>query len=43
MLIAAGVYAAHLQGGVSMELGDVLLSIKSHQEGGLVVSFIKAH
>jgi hypothetical protein len=43
MLIAAAVYAAHLQGGVSMELGDVLLSIKTHQEGGLIVSCIKAH
>ncbi len=41
-LFAAAIYAAHLQGGVSMQLGDVLLSVKTHQEGGLVVSFMQA-
>jgi len=33
---------AHLHGGVSMELGELMLSVQPHQEGGLVVSFVKA-
>jgi hypothetical protein len=41
-LLAAALAFAHWQGGISMELGDLTLSVKSHQEGGLLVSFARA-
>lgn len=41
MLIAALTYA-HFQGGISMELGEMLLSVQSQHEDGLVVSFVRA-
>jgi hypothetical protein len=41
-VLAAALLTAHLQGGVSMELGEMMLSVQPHQEGGLMVSFMKA-
>ena len=38
----AALLTAHLQGGVSMELGEILLSVQSQHEDGLVVSFVRA-
>jgi len=40
--LAAALTAAFMLGGVSMELGEVVLNVQPHQEGGLVVSFVKA-
>ena len=40
---AATVAASLMQGGLSMELGDLLLSVRPHQDGGLIVSFVTAH
>jgi hypothetical protein len=43
LLALAGIaFAAHTHGGVSMELGELLLSVQPHTEGGLVVSFVRA-
>lgn len=33
---------AHLHGGVSMEFGEMLLSVQPHTEGGLALSFVRA-
>lgn len=41
-MLAATAIFAHTHGGVSMELGEVVLNVKPHQEGGLMVSFVKA-
>lgn len=41
-VLLAALITAHLQGGVSMELGELLLSVQPHTEGGLVVSFVRA-
>ena len=41
-ILVGALITAHLQGGVSMELGEVMLSVQPHQEGGLMVSFVKA-
>jgi hypothetical protein len=41
-ILVAALLTAHLQGGVSMELGEMMLSVQPHQEGGLMVSFMKA-
>jgi hypothetical protein len=41
-VLIAAIGLAQLQGGLSMELGDLLLSVRPHQEGGLLVSFVRA-
>jgi hypothetical protein len=41
-LLAAALLMAHLRGGVSMEVGELLLHVQPHQEGGLMVSFMQA-
>ena len=41
-VLVAALLTAHLQGGVSMEFGEMMLSVQPHQEGGLMVSFMKA-
>lgn len=41
-VLVAALLIAHLQGGVSMELGEMMLRVQPHQEGGLMVSFVKA-
>lgn len=30
-----------MQSGISMELGEMALSVQPHQEGGLLVSFVR--
>jgi hypothetical protein len=41
-VLVAALTVAHFQGGISMELGEVLLSVQSQHEDGLVVSFVRA-
>jgi hypothetical protein len=41
-VLVAALTAAHLQGGISMELGEMMLSVQSQHEDGLVVSFVRA-
>jgi len=41
-LLSAALLMAHLRGGVSMEVGELLLHVQPHQEGGLMVSFMQA-
>lgn len=41
-VFAAALAVSQMQGGVSMELGELMLRVQPHQEGGLLVSFIKA-
>ena len=41
-VLVAALLTAHLQGGVSMEFSEMMLSVQPHQEGGLMVSFMKA-
>lgn len=41
-VLVAALIAAHFQGGISIELGEMLLSVKSQHEDGLVVSFARA-
>lgn len=41
VLVAALIFA-HFQGGLSLQLGEMLLSVQSQHEGGLVVSFVRA-
>ncbi len=41
-VLAAALTVAHFQGGISMELGEMLLSVQSQHEDGLVVSFVRA-
>ncbi len=41
-VLFAALVLAHLQGGVSMQLDEMLLSVQPHTEGGLVVSFVRA-
>lgn len=38
-VLVAALALAHFQGGIHMQLGEVQLSVQSHQEGGLVFSF----
>lgn len=38
-VLVAALAFAHFQGGIEMQLGEVQLSVQSHQEGGLVFSF----
>lgn len=40
--LVAALYFAQTHGGFSMELGEMALSIQPHQEGGLLVSFVRA-
>ncbi len=40
--LAGALTFALLLGGVSMELGELVLNVQPHQEGGLMVSFVKA-
>lgn len=40
--LVAALTVAHFQGGISMELGEMLLSVHSQHEDGLVVSFVRA-
>lgn len=42
ILLSAALLLAHLRGGVSMEVGEMLLHVQPHQEGGLMVSFMQA-
>jgi hypothetical protein len=41
-VLVAALAVAHFQGGISMELGEMLLSVQSQHEDGLVVSFVRA-
>ncbi len=41
-VLCATLLMAHLRGGVSMEVGEMLLHVQPHQEGGLMVSFMQA-
>lgn len=41
-VLVAALAAAHFHGGISMELGEMQLSVRSHQDDGLVVSFARA-
>ena len=41
-VLLAALTAAHLQGGISMEFGEMMLSVQSQHEDGLVVSFVRA-
>ncbi|MBA4338847.1 hypothetical protein [Hyphomonas sp.] len=41
-VLVAALTVAHFQGGISMELGEMLLSVQSQHEDGLVVSFVQA-
>ncbi|MFN7163280.1 MAG: hypothetical protein ACK4P2_00535 [Hyphomonas sp.] len=41
-VLFAALALAHFQGGVSMQLGEMLLSVQSQHEDGLVVSFVRA-
>ena len=41
-VLLAALVTAHIQGGVSLELGDMLLSVQSQHEDGLVLSFVRA-
>jgi hypothetical protein len=40
--LVAALAAAHFQGGISMELGEMMLSVQSQHEDGLVISFVRA-
>jgi len=40
-VLIAALAIAQTQGGVSMELGELMLSVQPHQEGGLIVSFVQ--
>lgn len=41
-VLVSALTVAYLQGGISMELGEMMLSIQSQHEDGLVVSFVRA-
>lgn len=41
-VLLAAIALSQIQGGLSLELGDLLLSVQPHQEGGLLVSFVRA-
>jgi hypothetical protein len=41
-VLVAALTFAHFQGGLSMQLGEMLLSVQSQHEDGLVVSFVRA-
>jgi hypothetical protein len=41
-VLVAALAFAHFQGGLSMQLGEMLLSVQSQHEDGLVVSFVRA-
>jgi hypothetical protein len=40
--LLAALAFAHTHGGVSMQLGELLLELHPHQDGGLIVSFLRA-
>lgn len=37
----AALVVFQMQSGISMELGEMALSVQPHQEGGLLVSFVR--
>ncbi|MBK8197579.1 MAG: hypothetical protein IPK75_04350 [Acidobacteria bacterium] len=41
-VLVATLYFAQTHGGISLEVGEMALSVQPHQEGGLLVSFVSA-
>ncbi len=39
-VLIAALAAAHYSGGIHMSVGEVHLSVQSHDQGGLVLSFV---
>mgnify|MGYP001192677440 CR=1 FL=1 len=39
-VLLAALAFAHMQGGIQMNFGEMQLSVQSHQEDGLVFSFV---
>lgn len=42
IVLLAAAFAAALQGGLSIELGGLHLIAETHEEGGLLLSFVRA-
>ncbi len=42
IVLLAAVLASALQGGLSIELGGLQLIAETHEEGGLLLSFVRA-
>ncbi len=40
-VLIAALATAHFSGGIHMNVGDVHLSVQSHDQGGLVLSFAR--
>lgn len=40
-VLIAALAAAHLSGGIHLSVGEVHLSVQSHEQGGLVLSFAR--
>lgn len=38
-VLIAALVASHFSGGIHMNVGEVQLSVQSHEQGGLVLSF----
>lgn len=40
-VLIAALAAAHFSGGIHLNVGEVHLSVQSHEQGGLVLSFVR--